>query len=426
MKNLLKTLGPGILFASTAIGVSHLIQSTQAGGNFGFTMLWAVVLANLFKYPFFEFGSRYANATGKSIIDGYGRLGKPALHTYLVITLISMFLVTSAVGNVTAGFMQNLFGIESTILPVILIFVVSVGILISGSFKLLDSLIKVVGIVLLLSTLAAFILVLIKGPQGDKALFSMSEVPMNAYIALLIPLMGWMPTAVDLSSWNSLWTVERIKQTNYHPKLKETLFDFNFGYISSALLAICFVTLGAFLMYGTGQTFEEKGAQFAAKVIELYTSTFGDWANIIISASAFSIMFGTCVAVFDGYSRAFSETIRVYKQTPDSTPNSTSLYRWTLVAISLGSFLIIYIFQSYPAGFIKLVILATTISFLMAPVIAIFNFKLVQEKFIGKEFVPSKFIRLLAYLGIIFLSVFSILYLIYFFNPEWVVSLLTS
>ena len=70
LKSLKKTLGPGILFASTAIGVSHLVQSTKAGALFGFGLLWAVIAANILKYPFFEFGSRYANATGKSIIDG--------------------------------------------------------------------------------------------------------------------------------------------------------------------------------------------------------------------------------------------------------------------------------------------------------------------------------------------------------------------
>jgi len=39
LDRLLKTLGPGILFASTAIGVSHLVQSTRAGAEFGFDYL---------------------------------------------------------------------------------------------------------------------------------------------------------------------------------------------------------------------------------------------------------------------------------------------------------------------------------------------------------------------------------------------------
>ena len=43
----LKTLGPGILFASTAIGVSHLVQSTRAGANYGFDLLWLVLLVEI-------------------------------------------------------------------------------------------------------------------------------------------------------------------------------------------------------------------------------------------------------------------------------------------------------------------------------------------------------------------------------------------
>jgi len=87
LDRLLKTLGPGILFASTAIGVSHLVQSTRAGAEFGFALIAFVMLASLLKYPFFEYGSRYANVTGTSIIDGYKRLGKNALVLYFLITI---------------------------------------------------------------------------------------------------------------------------------------------------------------------------------------------------------------------------------------------------------------------------------------------------------------------------------------------------
>ena len=103
-----KTLGPGILFASTAIGVSHLVQSTRAGANYGFGLLFFIIIANIFKYPFFEFGSRYAISTNTSIISGYKRLGNWVLWSYFVLTLFSMLFITSAVGAVTSGFFQNL------------------------------------------------------------------------------------------------------------------------------------------------------------------------------------------------------------------------------------------------------------------------------------------------------------------------------
>ena len=112
MGNWQKVLGPGILFASTAIGVSHLVQSTQAGANFGFTLLWAVVIANVLKFPFFEFASRYANVKNESILHAYWDLNKFWLYAYLAITFISMFFVSGAVGIVTYGFMENLLGLN--------------------------------------------------------------------------------------------------------------------------------------------------------------------------------------------------------------------------------------------------------------------------------------------------------------------------
>ena len=49
MKEQFKKLGPGLLFAGAAIGVSHLVQSTRAGADFGLGLLWALLLVNLFK-----------------------------------------------------------------------------------------------------------------------------------------------------------------------------------------------------------------------------------------------------------------------------------------------------------------------------------------------------------------------------------------
>ena len=57
--------------AATAIGTSHIILSPVAGARFGYALLWLVLFSHLFKYPAFEFGPRYAVATGTSLIRGY-------------------------------------------------------------------------------------------------------------------------------------------------------------------------------------------------------------------------------------------------------------------------------------------------------------------------------------------------------------------
>ena len=103
MFNYLKKLGPGLLFAGAAIGVSHLVQSTRAGADFGFGLIWALILVNLFKYPFFQYGPRYTMATGESLIDGYARLGKGVLVIYFMLTFATMFTIQTAVTIVTAS-----------------------------------------------------------------------------------------------------------------------------------------------------------------------------------------------------------------------------------------------------------------------------------------------------------------------------------
>ena len=89
----LKNLGPGLLFAGAAIGVSHLVQSTRAGADFGMGLIWALLLVNLFKYPFFQYGPRYATATGESLLDGYLKLGKGVLVTYFILNIATIFTI---------------------------------------------------------------------------------------------------------------------------------------------------------------------------------------------------------------------------------------------------------------------------------------------------------------------------------------------
>ncbi|MEJ2261253.1 MAG: divalent metal cation transporter [Nitrosopumilaceae archaeon] len=291
-----KTAGPGILFASTAIGVSHLVQSTRAGADFGLLLLGFVIVVSVLKYPFFEYGSRYANVTQTSIIDGYEKLGRPVLWMYFFITVSSMFFIIGAVGFVTAGFFENLFGLEFLgQWTIILLFGICVLILAIGKYNILDSLIKIVAVVLLVSTTCAFLLVLWNGPIEPSENFIPKELWTSGGILFLLALMGWMPTALDLSSWNSLWTLERMKQTNYRPQLRETLFEFRFAYALTVILAVMFVVLGSSIFFGSGEELPNNNADFAHMVITLYTQTIGEWSYLVIAAAAFAVMFGTII-----------------------------------------------------------------------------------------------------------------------------------
>ena len=90
-----------------------------------------------------------------------------------------------------------------------------------------------------------------------------------------------MPAPLDISIWHSIWAIE--KKKNQKVTIKESLFDFNVGYFATVILGICFVSLGALVMYNSGISFSNSGSVFANQLIELYTSNLGDSFYLIIA-----------------------------------------------------------------------------------------------------------------------------------------------
>ena len=115
-------------------------------------------------------------------------------------------------------------------------------------------------------------------------------------------------------------------------------------------------------------------------------------------------MFGTCIAVLDGYARSAKECFRLTFQKENKIP----YYSIIIWAIILGSLLIISLFGS---SIKNLVDLATTISFMIAPFVAFANYKLVSIPYVGMKNTPQIWLKYLAIGGIIYLIGFGVLFL---------------
>jgi Mn2+/Fe2+ NRAMP family transporter len=411
MLTILKKLGPGLLFAGAAIGVSHLVQSTRAGADFGLGLLWALLLVNIFKYPFFQFGPRYASATGETLLEGYHKLGKGVLAAYFILSLGTMFTIQTAVTIVSAGLAHSLFGdisflnfgyesITSVEIWTIIILLICLIILFLGKYSTLDKLIKVIIITLTISTLLAVSFAFI---EFDRPMSFVQLLPENTTeIAFLIAFMGWMPAPLDISVWHSIWAIEKKKdESTFTPKA--ALLDFNIGYAGAIILGIAFVSLGYFVMHNTGETFSNKAAVFSNQLIDLYTKSLGNWAYIIIGIAAFTTMFSTTITTLDASPRAMSKSLELLTK---KTFKKGYLF-WILV-LTIGTLIIFFAFASEMGLLIKI---ATILSFITAPFYAIINYKLISSKHTPKEWRPSLKLHALSWLGILFLIGFSIWYL---------------
>ncbi len=408
----MKAMGPGLLWAGAAIGVSHLVQSTRAGASYGFALVWVVIVANLFKYTAFEFGPRYAAAMGESLLEGYQRVGKWTLTIFLILTFGTMWTLQAAVTIVTAGLANKIFG--TALSPLgwsAVLLIICAGILTIGKYPLLDKLIKVIIIVLTLSTLFAVIVALGHGPTA-RADFIAPEVWTVAGISFIVALMGWMPSAIDISVWHSLWTIERKKETGSAPSLKDALFDFRLGYFGTAILALGFLSLGALIMYGSGENFAQSGGAFAGQLLSLYTSTLGEWSYLLVAVAAFTTMFSTTLTVTDAFPRVLSRSTELVFPGKFQGKDNKQLY-WIWMLIVLGGGLVII--GLFLKGMTLLVDLATTISFLTAPILAYINYRAVTGDWMPEGTQPGPKLKLFSLISIIFLTGFALFFLVWRF-----------
>ena len=410
---LLKAIGPGIMYAGAAIGVSHLVQSTRAGAGWGFALVWIVVLVHLFKYPFFEYSHRYTAATGETLLHGYRRLGRWAIGLYLALILILCIPTGAVLTIVTAGLAKEVFPLDLTLMHWILIMLAaSLLILGLGGYPVLDRVMKIMMVFLALTTLVAVAAAAWHGSQAAPN-FPPPQIWDKVGIGFLIAFMGWMPTPVDCSAWPSLWMIERAIQTGHRPTLSESLFDFNLGYGATFAMALVFLSLGALVMYGTGDSIQEKADLFAAQFINMYTTALGDWSRPVIVTAALITMLSTTLTVYDAYPRVLRECCRHARsrsadEAPEGKP-STAMYWVFLIAMVLGS---LAIFQFLTSHMRTLVDGVTSLAFLSAPVVAYLNWRVIRLPTVPSDKRASRALLTLGVLGLIFLTCFGAWFLV--------------
>jgi len=400
MLQLLKKLGPGLIFAGAAIGVSHLVQATKAGASYGLGLLWAMLLVTLFKYPSFLFGAKYPAITKQNLLQGYHKLGKWIIPLYSILNLATMFTIQTCVTIVTASIASGILGIQLDLkIWSIIIIIISALILCVGKFSVLDNLIKVVVISLSITTVIAVIFAFFKSDQSLN--FQQSFPSGLTEITFLIAFMGWMPGPLDISIWQSLWTQEKIKNNKQLNK-KTILFDFNIGYVGTLIIGVCFLLMGALIMFNSGTEFSPKGSVFANQFLDLYGNTLGNFARFFIGIAALTCMFSTTITTLDASPRAMEESLKLLNM-----GNKYNYIIWIII-LSLGTAYILF-FQISEMGL--LVKVATVISFLTAPIYACLNHLVIFNKNIPKTEQPHKVLKTWSILGILFLLGFSIWYL---------------
>lgn len=414
LSHIFALLGPGIVWAATSIGVSHIVQATRAGADFGFALLGFIILAHLVKYPFFLFGPKYAGLTGKSLLDGYKSVGNWAFYLFLLLTFITMFFVQSGVTIVTAALALNLFGdVLSLSQWAALILIAVCAVLLIGHYRVLSSLLKWMMMLLVVCSIIAWFAAISRLGLLPSAAAPVISLGSAASIAFIVALIGWMPTAIEVSVWHSLWTLSRLKKPGELAAKNATL-DFNIGYGVSFVLAVIFLWLGALLMFGQGEGFAQSAAAFAGQLVGLYSDALGDWSWLLMAIVTFIALFSTTFAVADGFPQVWKRAALLHRNHQPANANKAAnktankVYILALAILALGSW---WIINDFAADIKALLDFVTTVSFVSAPIYAWLNYKVMMGANIAEDLKPQGLFKVYTLICLTVLSLFSLFYL---------------
>ncbi|WP_372919830.1 Nramp family divalent metal transporter, partial [Salegentibacter sp.] len=162
MRNFLKNLGPGILVSAAFIGPGTVTVCTLAGVEFGYSLLWALLLSVFSCIILQEMSARLGVVSQKGLSEVIREeIKRPFLKVFAIILIFSAIVIGNAAyeaGNITGAVLgaQAIFGDQSLQLGSfqlnlwsLLIGFIAFLLLFSGSYKTLEKVF--IGLVLLMS-----------------------------------------------------------------------------------------------------------------------------------------------------------------------------------------------------------------------------------------------------------------------------------
>ena len=405
MGKLMSRVGPGIMLAATAVGVSHLVYSTQAGGTYGFSLTWLIVLIVLLKYPAFRFAVDYAGATGNSLVSGISKLGRLAVAWLVVSFFVDMFVATGAVALVTAGLVISVFDLPFTGPQVaVALMVISAAILVNGQYARAERIVKILVFVFSALAIATTLFSLpMLGSDGRGMLAVLT--PDKSLALFVIAMGGWMPMPTNGAVMYSQWVCEKRKVVGDAFDHKSAVGDFKLGYGLTLVLALCFVIMGTAVLFETGREAPSSAAGFGSELFSIFTTVFGTWVYPVIAAAGIAVIWSTQIALMDALPRVNSRLFGILTNRADDAPSTYS--KFLMLQVAGVIFMLLFLMK----GFTSFIYFATSMGFVASPALAYYAYRAIMSAEVAFEYKPTKALLIWSWAGIIFLTAFAVAFL---------------
>ena len=120
--------------------------------------------------------------------------------------------------------------------PAIVCLLIAAAILCIGKYSILDKFMKVIIILLTITTIIALSTILFKAPGGVHEGTPSFDFAKYADVMFLAAFLGWMPAPMDISVWHSVWSEDSNEEKGEKASLKKAMMDFTTVFLLFTLI----------------------------------------------------------------------------------------------------------------------------------------------------------------------------------------------
>ncbi|MEJ7616091.1 MAG: Nramp family divalent metal transporter [Pyrinomonadaceae bacterium] len=375
---LLRIFGPGAIIASVTVGTGETIFAPRAGAIFGYTLLWVVTAAAVFKGVQVYAGARHLVLTGEHPMQAWTRFPGPRAWVPVIIGLIAVFSfplwiaaladaisslcvwITGRGGDTTWG--RPLWGT--------VIILAAMGLSLVQTYNVIE---RVSTLILVFKVVLIFAAVMVIKPDWALGLWHMVVPQVPSYppwvsasypeiasraiwleIAVLMGAIGggvqdyvgyvgflrekkWGVANADLDGGPRLLKLDAASIARGRAWLRAPLFDVIVSFGSVLLISACFMMLGAAVLnparlVPTDRDLYSQQSQFLGLI--------HPYLVLVYKAGIFFAIFGVIYAAFELYTRTAYEPLRAIW--PRREWDLKRLRLWVVLYAGIGGLVLLW------------------------------------------------------------------------------------
>ena len=330
-----KAFGPGIIVVLTWLGAGDVVDMGVAGANYGYSLLWVLVLAVFLRFVLVSLIGRYqlCNQHGEGLLDGLVRF-HPAYAPILFFGAVIMGHVYESYMTVGEGeVLRNVSGLGEVWMWSVLCNAVAMLLVLKGGYNSLEMLFKLFLGLLSISFVGSAIWV---GFSGLDVLQGLYRMEMPGQLGDFDPLMVAMAMigAVGGSFMNLVYPYFLEAKGWKGPQYRKVqVYDLLLGMVVMIILNVAVWVLGAELL------FPDKQISTLEDLPNLLSTVLGPGGRLLFYLGVFSAVFTSVVGHAVGLAAVGSHALLWWqtgkRPTPEeyrASPAHNRIILWCLVS----------------------------------------------------------------------------------------------